>query len=209
MSDIKPINKTDATSTSRKVMETSVTSIVWGLWLYLLLPVVNVLLWIVGIATINTQFFENDGYMVFIELVQQMGLAILIAFVIMRLWGLYNYYRFGRLARRSRDATDSIVKMSNYYQVKPHVFLQLEGSKEIIWPLRDDDDGNVGNWLQQKENQLTPDQTAADEGTIMMRFHDIRGKGMPSITQAVLISLIFVLVLALILLYAAGGFQRI
>lgn len=210
MSDIKLINKAEATSTSRKLTETGVTGFVWGLWFYMLLPVINVLLWVVGLATINRNFFANDGYLEFLKLVQEMGLVILIAFVIMRLWGFYNYYRFGRLVRRSHESSDSIAKLSNFYQMKPPVFIELGTRKEIIWPLKDDTSvENVGVWLQVKEKQLSPDQMASDEGTIMMQFRDVGGDGMPSIPRAVLMSLTLIFVTALMLLFAAGVFQQV
>lgn len=207
MSDVKIINKPEAKSTTRKITEGGMTGLIWSLWLYLLLPIINLLLWFLGLSAVKSELIEKAGYLQFIGLVEQMGATILIAFIIMRLWGIYNYYRFGRLVRRKSEMPDSMVKLSNYYQLEPQMLLQLESKKEIIWPHKDNDE-NVGVWLQKKEAELTPEQVAADEGTFMMRFHDVRGQGIPSIAQATLISLIFIVAVAAIILYAVGGFQK-
>jgi len=207
MSDIQIINKSEAKSATRKVVELSLTTAVWALWLYLLLPILNILMWIIGLASISTELFEKGGHLVFINLVQQMGLVILITFTIMRLWGIYNYYRFGRHERRSHETPDSMEKLSRYFQLEPAALAHLETRKEIIWPHKDDSE-DPGAWLQNKSENLTPEQLNQDEGNILMRFHDVSGTSVPSISKSALISLLFVIALAAALLFTVGGFQK-
>ena len=207
MSDIQIIDKPEAKSVTRKVSELTLTTAIWGLWLYLLLPVLNILLWIIGLSTMTTEILEKGGYLIFFELVQQMGLVILVTFTIMRLWGIYNYYRFGRRERRNHKTQDSIEKLSHFFQLTPAALVHLETRNEIIWPHQDDSE-NAGKWLQDKAAALTPEQLREDEGNIVMRFHDVSDDAIPSITKSALTSLIFVVALAALILFSVGGFQQ-
>jgi len=207
MAQVSIINKRNSKTLPRQLTELGITGVIWGLWLYLLMPLLNLLMWIIGLASISTELFEKGGYLQFLELVQQMGLVILIAFVIMRLWGIYNFYRFGRNERRHHEIPDSMEKLSKYYQLTPQALVHLETRKEVIWPHKDDSE-DPELWLQKKSDRLTPEQVNEDEGNMLMRFHDVREEAIPSITRSALISLLFVMLLSGIILFSVGGFQQ-
>jgi len=207
MTNVNIINRRDSKSLGRQITELGITGMIWGLWLFLFMPLLNLLMWIVGLSTISTELFEKGGYLQFFELVQQMGLVILVTFIIMRLWGIYNFYRFGRHERRNHEVPDSMEKLSNFYQLTPQDLVHLETRKEVIWPHKDDHE-NPEVWLQEKSEQLTSEQINEDKGNIVMRFHDVREKSIPSITKSALISLTFVMLLAGAILFAVGGFQQ-
>jgi len=205
MSEIHIITKPELKSKTRSLTELGVTGLVWGLWLYLFLPIANVLLWVVGISTFQQEFIEQGGVFIFLELIQQMGWVILIAFLIMRLWGIYNYYHFGRHDKRTHEMPDSIEKLCHFYQLKPDELGAIESHKEVIWPVKEDNE-NAKAWLQQKAAHLSPEQLHEDDSNIFMQFHEVHDENKElSITNAAVISILSIFTLALLLLYIAGG----
>jgi len=205
MAEIHIITKPELKSKTRSLTELGITGLVWGLWLYLFLPIANILLWVVGISTFQQEFIAEGGVYVFIELIQQMGWVILAAFLIMRLWGLYNYYHFGRHDKRTHEMPDSIEKLCHFYQLKPDELGVIENNKETIWPVQGNN-GNTKEWLQQKASHLSPEQIHEDDGNIFMQFHEVHDENKElSITNATVISILSIFSLAALLLFAAGG----
>ncbi|RLL54073.1 poly-beta-1,6-N-acetyl-D-glucosamine biosynthesis protein PgaD [Mariprofundus sp. EBB-1] len=205
MAKIHIITKPELKSDTRSLTELGITGIVWGLWLYLFLPIANVLLWVVGISTFQQEFITEGGIFVFIELIQQMGWVILAAFIIMRLWGVYNYYHFGRHDKRTHEMPDSTEKLCHFYQLKPDELVAIENRKETIWPTHRTPE-NVKEWLRKKAAHLSPEQIHEDDGNIFMQFHEVHDEHKElSITSATTISILSVFTLAVLLLYAAGG----
>jgi poly-beta-1,6-N-acetyl-D-glucosamine biosynthesis protein PgaD len=120
----------------RTITELSITGLVWGIWIYLLLPIVNVLLWILGFRYFYVEVFEKVGYLEFFELISKMGWIILIVFVIFRSWGYYNYWRFGKRNKRRNVSASSINQFAEYFKIHPEEVKELMSKKEIIWPLQ-------------------------------------------------------------------------
>jgi biofilm PGA synthesis protein PgaD len=78
--------------------EWTFTSFFWILWIYLLLPLLNLFLWLFVDYTLYEKLIS--GYADFILLLRHIGLIALAIFIGLRLWGYYNYHVFGRLNRR-------------------------------------------------------------------------------------------------------------
>jgi len=202
MTDIQIIDKPEAKSALRKLTELAVATVTLSLWLLLLLPVLNAGMWFIGLTSIDTEFINKGVYLVFIQLIEQMGLLILVSFITMRTWGLYNYYRYGHHERRNHKMPESIEKSSHFYCLQPQALMHLETRKEIIWPHKSDNE-NVSLWLKNK-------------GMHQLKRRDSRNRPKPtikrpntiiSISMASLISFLYIVITAGVILYAAGGFQ--
>ncbi len=134
MPEIEIRNNPGFLSFLRKITEISLTGFVWGIWLYLLLPIINILLWVVGISSIYTEVFEKVGYLEFFKLIQKMGWVVLIAFIVFRGWGYYNYRRFGKRNKRSSFEEYRQVDLASYFKITPEEVEQLTSEKEVPWP---------------------------------------------------------------------------
>lgn len=150
MPEIKIIDKPKLKSLLRNVTELSFTGIMWGLWLYLFLPLLNLVLWLLGIRYFYIEVIENAGYKELINLLSRLGWIILVVFLIMRLWGYYNYRRFGKRDKRKSLPSNVDKEMAEYFQIPLEQVLDLQLSKEVVWPIQQDLKQDVVNWMDKK-----------------------------------------------------------
>lgn len=117
----------------RNVTEMTFTGFAWGVWVYLLLPVVNFVLWILGLRYINFAVLEQIGYKEFVDLMSKIGWSILIVFLILRLWGYYNYVRFGKQSKRKVTPLTTIEQLAEHYHIPVDDVRRMRSEKEVIW----------------------------------------------------------------------------
>jgi len=84
----------------RKFVEDFITVVCWGLYLYLLLPLLTLVLWVFGVKTIYDQIIGAKGYEELVRLLQNGGITVLIIFLIVSGWTYYNYLWFLRRGER-------------------------------------------------------------------------------------------------------------
>lgn len=135
MPEIKIRDNPNLRSFLRNIAEMSFTSIIWALWIYLLLPVVNLVLWWFGIRNFQIEVIEKVGYLDLFNLIRNMGWIVLTAFLIMRLWGYYNYVRFGRRERRRNRPHMPEEQIAGHFGLPVDDIRALQFRKEIEWPL--------------------------------------------------------------------------
>ncbi|MFQ5328642.1 MAG: poly-beta-1,6-N-acetyl-D-glucosamine biosynthesis protein PgaD [Thermodesulfobacteriota bacterium] len=140
MPDIYIVDKPELKSKGRKLSEMSVTTFIWVLWLWLLLPIINIILWTVGIQTFYRTLIVETGYLDFFSLIRRMGLTVVLVFVIMRAWGYYNYWRFGKRNKNKRrnlpPATPGMI--SEIFRLSPGDIVKIQESKEVTFSFNED-----------------------------------------------------------------------
>lgn len=136
MSEIEIIDNPKLKSLPRNISEWSFTTVMWAVWLYLLLPLANVILWLLGIHVFYIEVFEKAGYLQMLHLVARMGWIILVVFIVLRFWGYYNYLRFGKKNRRTFVSSTSIEQLSELFHLAPEQVDELQAQKEVTWPLQ-------------------------------------------------------------------------
>ena len=134
MPEIKIRDNPKLRSYFRNLTEMTFTSFVWGIWLYLLLPVVNILMWILGFKVIKISVIDQVGYNDFFDLMNKMGWIVLIVFLILRLWGYYNYRRFGKRSRRKEAPPVTVEQLAEHYRISVHKIKSMQSQKEVVWP---------------------------------------------------------------------------
>jgi len=137
VTDIKIINKPDLKSRGRKISEMSITTIIWLLWLWLFMPVINVFFWVVGVQTFYHTLIIDTGYIDFFELVRGVGLTVAIVFIIMRTWGYYNYWRFGKRNKRKSLPEVTPARLSSIFGMTPEEVVILKASREVTFTFED------------------------------------------------------------------------
>ena len=95
MSEINIIDNPDLKSFFRNVSEWSFTVLMWGLWIYFFMPIISFILWLIGVRHFYVELIEKGGYLEFLDLIHRLGWTIIVVFAILRLWGYYNYIKFG------------------------------------------------------------------------------------------------------------------
>ncbi|MBI4683458.1 MAG: poly-beta-1,6-N-acetyl-D-glucosamine biosynthesis protein PgaD [Nitrospirae bacterium] len=117
----------------RNITEFTFTGFVWGLWAYLLLPLVNIVMWIIGLRFIEISIIEQLGYKELIGLVSKMGWIVIAVFLILRLWGIYNYKKFGKRSRRMSSPPVTIEQLAEHFQIPVEQAKYMQLQKEIVW----------------------------------------------------------------------------
>jgi poly-beta-1,6-N-acetyl-D-glucosamine biosynthesis protein PgaD len=133
MPDIEIRDNPKMRSFLRSITEMSFTGVVWVIWAYLLLPVINIILWLLGFKYFNIAVFEKLGYREFLELMGKVGWLVVIVFLVMRLWGYYNYVRFGKRTRRKSSPPVTIEQLAVHFQIPVEQIENMQAQKETTW----------------------------------------------------------------------------
>ena len=98
------VDKPEIKSKLMLYSEWTFTTILWTLYVYLLMPIVTLILWIFGVKIMYVQLFEQSGFTQMLEVIWgggQIALVIILSFFI---WSYYNYLIFRiRGERRNRQ----------------------------------------------------------------------------------------------------------
>ncbi|MBI4688465.1 MAG: poly-beta-1,6-N-acetyl-D-glucosamine biosynthesis protein PgaD [Nitrospirae bacterium] len=116
----------------RNMAELGITAIVWGIWVYLFLPVIDIILWIFGARQFYIEVIQKVGYKEFLALTNRMGLIVLIVFIVMRSWGYYNYLRFGRGNMRKSLPPLHIEHLTEFFRISRDRLSEIKSKKEVI-----------------------------------------------------------------------------
>ena len=81
--------------TWRYIAEVVATSLFWGAWLYVVMPLVSLILWFAGIYVFVEQMVFLGGYEAFIEKLVEYGLVVFGIFVAITFWVGWNARRYG------------------------------------------------------------------------------------------------------------------
>ena len=63
----------------------------------------------------------------------KMGWIILIVFLVLRLWGYYNYVVFGKKNRRKRTSPVTVKQIAKHFRLSEDEINNLQNQKEIHW----------------------------------------------------------------------------
>jgi len=163
---IEIIDAPEVKTLSRKIADYSITAIMWVLWLYLLLPIINMLLWAVGVHHLYNTVFTATSASDIMSMMNAAGWIILGVFVVLRVWGLYNYWAFGRHDRRKAKDMSTIYGLARYHRIPPSRILDMQERQEMVWPMYRSihPDKDVEDWLAGKpERNVTPIRNRAEE----------------------------------------------
>ena len=191
-SPIEIIHEPRAKSWLRRLTEAGITGLAWGTWFYLLMPIVNIIMWLLSGEIIFTRLFSEQGLAIFFELVQQMGIIIICCLVIIQGWSYYNYFRFGKKNRRKsmQLGAEEERLLAQFHDMDQQLLHQLRSKKEIVWPPMATTEIEVEPWVERKRRKLAGHEVTEllEEHHIhLARFHDIHPQGEPSIALSIMV----------------------
>jgi biofilm PGA synthesis N-glycosyltransferase PgaC len=109
------------------------TLIFWGLWVYLVSPLLSLLLWFLGISLFVDRMIRLGGYQ---SLAQQLGhysATLLALWALMTAWVWWNQHRYGRHDRRGHFPPPiTIGELAKSVGVTPEVIVALQGGRQIF-----------------------------------------------------------------------------
>lgn len=109
------------------------TILFWGLWLYLIAPLVSLFFWFGGIYLFLDRMVALGGYQELVDKAYQYSIAILTMWAVLGLWVVWNQKRYGRKNRRHLRPTHvSRINLKTSTGLDFPLLDQLRHSKEIF-----------------------------------------------------------------------------
>lgn len=117
---------------ARRITEVIVTFLFWGLWVYLITPLLSVLLWFVGVYFFYDRMIAMGGYEAFTRGLVNYGVAVLAMWLLLTLWILWNDLYYGRHERR-RETRQPVywARNARHMELSPRAATRLRSSKQV------------------------------------------------------------------------------
>ncbi len=113
---------------ARRMIEGSITAILWAAWIYWILPVVTVILWAAGLRMFYHALFDTEQFRQLYLILRNGGLAILAIFTLNLLWITYNFHfifrKFG--TRRKVTRRDEDHGLAEFYHIDEKILKEAK-----------------------------------------------------------------------------------
>ena len=119
-------------TTKQRVVFGSVTILFWALWIYLWLPILGFVGWLLGLKLAYYQMVELNGYVGLLHLMAIYGLVVLLLGGGLLAWAYYNYFRFRGIERRNARPVVKPVDVGARYGVRADVLEQWTQSRRLV-----------------------------------------------------------------------------
>jgi len=128
---------------SRNAAELVITVLFWGLWVYLITPLLSLGLWFIGIYLFVDRMITLGGYEVFAEQLVNYGAVVIVMWLVLTLWVIWNQRRYGRHNRRAEQSpsvTDAQLaetmhlstKIISHAHVSRHIYLHFDQNERPV-----------------------------------------------------------------------------
>jgi len=211
MSEIRIIHEPKAKTMLRSISELGITALIWSLWLYLLMPMLGIIMWLVSGHIVYMRLFEEGGLDIFLGMIRHMGLIVLICFTAIQGWSYYNLFRFGKSERRKKTELTGFEAsfLSEFHHIPTTLLTELSVEREIVWPPARTGLTDVYPWLGRKQRHLAGlhvEDHVEDHVHIhdihLTRFHEVHVTGEPSIFTAIYVVIVIVFLIAGLIVFA-------
>ncbi len=135
------INEPQLQSLHHKLGDTVLTAAMWGIYLYLWLPLVSLVAWLFGIQLFYHELIEAGGYLELLDKVALYATVIPAIFVVIISWSLSNRRRFRGQERRNEVSEISPAEMTAFFDVTTGEFERLRAASRIVIAI--DENGRI------------------------------------------------------------------
>jgi len=125
------ISRPEVLSPLRRATELTIATVGWLVWFFLLRPLILVLLWSTGILIFMEHMVDLGGLWGLMELSWFYLTIILIIFLIVRGWNVYNYSKYGNKNRRTSIKTVSDKEIEEYFKMPNSALTRIRQSRDI------------------------------------------------------------------------------
>lgn len=127
-------------SGTQRAAEFAITTLFWLAWLYLIMPLVSLLLWIVGIQLFMEEMIVRGGYQALIGELVHYSLVILAMLVVTLIWVYWNLRRYGEHEQRTmQPAPVSLEEIAATSGLKPDVIQGIWTKRRLRITFDDND----------------------------------------------------------------------
>jgi len=141
------INRPDLKTLLLLIGEQILTVLFWGFWIYLWLPLISLIAWLLGFSVFYFHMVKLGGFQ---GLLQQLnvftsGVGLLSGSLV--LWSFYNMKRYGRHNRRVHILSTDLEALSRTYDMNRSDLERIQRAKKICFAFRED-----GSLVQMQTN---------------------------------------------------------
>ncbi len=113
------INRADLQTLQHRTVSGVLTLVFWAIWIYLWLPLLALLAWMLGIQQAYKYMIVLNGYQEVLRLLGIYTLVILLMGGGLAVWATYNILRYGDLERRSGKPAPTVEEIARYSRQGP------------------------------------------------------------------------------------------
>lgn len=114
-----------------RTRDTVFTALMWGVYLYLWVPLVSFLAWLFGVEIAYDVMVRTGGANGLGRLLIGYGIAVLSIFVVITVWSQANKLRYGKLSRRRAVNDVTLAAMAEYFVADPADVARLRSTKLV------------------------------------------------------------------------------
>ncbi len=135
------INEPELQTLHHKLGDTVITAVMWGIYLYLWLPLISLVAWLFGIQLFYHELIEAGGYLELLDRIALYATVIPVILVVIFSWSLSNQRRFRGQERRNAVSEISPAEMTAFFDVTAAEFERLRDASRIVIAI--DENGNI------------------------------------------------------------------
>ena len=131
------IDNSDKLSRSHHVFWGGVTGVFWLLYLYLWLPLITLVMWLLGVNNALVELYIPEGR-VDVYLLVTLPVIALVCTVMLSVWAEYNRQRFQGMDRRASVESVGIEMMARSLGAASEVAAAMRGGKHMTLTMSDE-----------------------------------------------------------------------
>jgi biofilm PGA synthesis protein PgaD len=135
------IDRPDLQSLGHRTLSGMLTAFFWAMWIYLWLPLLALLAWLVGIQEAYKYMVVLGGYK---EVLRLLGIYTAVALLLggaLVIWATYNIQRYGRMPMRAGSRIPSVEEVARWFRQGPNAVESWRESKRSY--VVHDAEGNI------------------------------------------------------------------
>jgi len=125
------INAPELLTAPERTRDTVFTAIMWGVYLYLWLPLISLFAWLLGFDFAYEVLAREGGLDGIAGILLAYGIIILVILAAVICWSLGNLWRYGKLVRRSATREVSIEEIAEYFDVDSEIVKELQSIPSV------------------------------------------------------------------------------
>jgi biofilm PGA synthesis protein PgaD len=126
------IERPDLQSPLQRAATGGITFVFWVFWIYLWLPLISLVAWLIGVKLFRENIIDNDGYKTLLHDVGWYALIIALIAVVQISWGRYNLLRFrDKELRKSTNPVD-LATRARAFKIDPQRLEQWQAAKYLV-----------------------------------------------------------------------------
>lgn len=126
------INRPELQSPLQRITTRGITFVFWVVWIYLWLPLISLVAWLVGIQLFREHMLDNGGYKILFMDMHQYAIVIAIIAAALIGWARYNLLRFRDKDSRKSSLQVDPAAQAKYFKIDPQQLRLWQVTKRLV-----------------------------------------------------------------------------